>query len=80
MQNGGSNANNKSILELAVTLFLIFNFTPYSLMLSRQSKLRPSLDHLAIVYCFVAWPALDWRSLYYQTELLQSGDGQANNK
>ena len=34
---------------------------------SRQSKLRPSIDHLAIVCLLLARPALDWMSLCYQT-------------
>ena len=44
----------------------------------RQSKLRPSLDRLAIVCCLLSQPAPDWRSFYYQTTLLQSGAGRAN--
>ena len=31
-----------------------------------SSKLRPSIDHLAIVYLLLAQPPLDWRSLCYQ--------------
>ena len=46
----------------------------------RRSKLELSIDNLAIVYLLLARPALDWRSLCYQTKLLQSGGGQASNK
>ena len=46
---------------------------------SRRSKLRPSMDHLAIVYLLLARPPLDLQSLCYQTKLLQLGDGRANN-
>ena len=41
---------------------------------------RLSIDHLAIVYLLLARPALDWRSLCYQTKLFQSGAGWAYNK
>ena len=46
----------------------------------RHSKLWPSIDNLAIVYLLLTWPPLDWRSLCYQTKLLQSGGGRASNK
>ena len=46
----------------------------------RRSKLWPSIDHLAIVYLLLTRPPLDWRSLCYQTKLLQSGGGRASNK
>ena len=46
----------------------------------RHSKLRWSIDHLAIVWLLLARPALYSRSLCYQTKLLQSGAGRANNQ
>ena len=59
-------------------LFWCYRETPN--LLTRRSKLGPSIDNLAIVYLFLARPPLDWRSLCYQTKLLQSGGGQASNK
>ena len=48
---------------------------------NRLSKLRPQLITWLLFVCLLlAWPALDWRSLCYQTELLQLGAGRANNK
>ena len=41
-------------------------------MMFRRSKLRPSIDHLAIVCLLLAQLAFDWRSLCCQTKLLQS--------
>ena len=48
--------------------------------IGRHSKLWPSIDNLAIVYLLLTRPPLDWRSLCYQTKLLQSGGGRASNK
>ena len=68
----------------------ISGMTPYGLHVAnkkwplkkvfRRSKLWPSIDNLAIVYLLLTWPPLDWRSLCYQTKLLQSGGGRASNK
>ena len=56
------------------------NSTAFYYSFFRHSKLRLSIDHLAIVCLFLARPALDCRSLGYQSKLFQSGAGRAYNK